>query len=125
MDTDTAAAGIGIGGAAIGGLLTGLGAWIFRLLQTRHDHGRQIRKDTIDELYSLNQQLRKDLDELQKELSALQKEHMECQVQYTRLLERMTHYEEVLENNKIPFRPFRPGGVGTDTHTPLSGGGAK
>lgn len=125
MDTDTAAVGIGIGGATIGGLLTGLGAWVFRLLQTRYDHGRQIRKDTIDELYSLNQQLRKVLDELQKELDVLRKEHMECQVQYNRLLERMTHYEEVLENNKIPFHPFRPSGTGTDTHTPLPGGGVK
>ena len=122
MDSDTAAVGVGVGGAAIGGLLTAIGAWVIRMLQTSHDHGRQVRKDTIDELYALNKQLRDDLDEVQKELDALRKEHVECQVQYNRLLERMAHYEEVLENNKIPFRPFRPGTPGTDSHPPLTGG---
>lgn len=116
MDSDTAA--ISIGAATAGSLLTGLGAWIVNLLKTRHDQDRQVRKDTIDELYRLNEQLRQDIDTLEDKYDKLRQEHVECQVQYNRLLERIENYELALTNAKVSFRPYRPGN-GTDNHPSL------
>lgn len=119
MDSDTAA--IGLGAATAGSLLTGLGAWIVNLMKTRHDQDRQVRKDTIEELYRLNEQLRKDLDNLEKKYDAVIKEHVDCQLKYTRLLERMDNYERLLTDAKIPFRPFQSGGSNNHPALPQEG----
>lgn len=124
MDSDTAAVGVGVGGAAIGGLLTIIGAWVIRMLQTNYDHGRQVRKDTIEELYRLNEQLRKDIDTLEAKCEKIAKEHLECQVQYSRMLEWVEIYELALTNANVPFRPYRPGN-GTDNHPSLPPTGGK
>lgn len=122
MDTDTVA--VGVGAATASSVLTGLGAWIVNLLKTIHDQDRQVRKDTIEELYRLNEQLRKDIDTLEAKCEKIAKEHLECQVQYSRMLERVENYELALTNANVPFRPYRPGN-GTDNHPSLSPTGGK
>lgn len=122
MDTDTVA--VGVGAATASSVLTGLGAWIVNLLKTRHDQDRQVRKDTIEELYRLNEQLRKDIDTLEAKCEKIAKEHLECQVQYSRMLERVENYELALTNANVPFRPYRPGN-GTDNHPSLPPTGGK
>lgn len=122
MDTDTVA--VGVGAATASSVLTGLGAWIVNLLKTRHDQDRQVRKDTIEELYRLNEQLRKDIDTLEAKCEKIAKEHLECQVQYSRMLEWVEIYELALTNANVPFRPYRPGN-GTDNHPSLPPTGGK
>lgn len=122
MDTDTVA--VGVGAATASSVLTGLGAWIINLLKTIHDQDRQVRKDTIEELYRLNEQLRKDIDTLEAKCEKIAKEHLECQVQYSRMLERVENYELALTNANVPFRPYRPGN-GTDNHPSLPPTGGK
>lgn len=122
MDTDTVA--VGVGAATASSVLTGLGAWIVNLLKTIHDQDRQVRKDTIEELYRLNEQLRKDIDTLEAKCEKIAKEHLECQVQYSRMLEWVEIYELALTNANVPFRPYRPGN-GTDNHPSLSPTGGK
>lgn len=122
MDTDTVA--VGVGAATASSVLTGLGAWIVNLLKTIHDQDRQVRKDTIEELYRLNEQLRKDIDTLEAKCEKIAKEHLECQVQYSRMLEWVEIYELALTNANVPFRPYRPGN-GTDNHPSLPPTGGK
>ena len=122
MDTDTVA--VGVGAATASSVLTGLGAWIVNLLKTIHDQDRQVRKDTIEELYRLNEQLRKDIDTLEAKCEKIAKEHLECQVQYSRMLEHLECYELALTNANVPFRPYRPGN-GTDNHPSLPPTGGK
>ena len=122
MDTDTVA--VGVGAATASSVLTELGAWIVNLLKTIHDQDRQVRKDTIEELYRLNEQLRKDIDTLEAKCEKIAKEHLECQVQYSRMLERVENYELALTNANVPFRPYRPGN-GTDNHPSLPPTGGK
>lgn len=122
MDTDTVA--VGVGAATASSVLTGLGAWIVNLLKTRHDQDRQVRKDTIEELYRLNEQLRKEIDTLEAKCEKIAKKHLECQVQYSRMLERVENYELALTNANVPFRPYRPGN-GTDNHPSLPPTGGK
>lgn len=122
MDTDTVA--VGVGAATASSVLTGLGAWIINLLKTIHDQDRQVRKDTIEELYRLNEQLRKDIDTLEAKCEKIAKEHLECQVQYSRMLEWVENYELALTNANVPFRPYRPGN-GTDNHPSLPPTGGK
>ena len=115
MDSETAA--VTVGAATAGSLLTGVGAWLVNAWKAKTDQDRQIRKDTIDELYKLSGQLRADNEVLETKLEVVRRELIEYRVRYSRLLERKDTYEQMLSDAKIPFRPYKP--EGTDDHVAL------
>lgn len=109
MDPATVAA---ISGAIGAGLGTA-SQLLYKVFVTKHEQNVEVHKDTVQEYKELTNRLEKTLDQTNAEvkqhrdkIDKLQRDHAQCEALNAKMVERISYFEELLEDKGIKFRPW-------------------